>query len=178
MRHAIAHIIDEEFIAQAVGQTWEPFQIIEGRVSIPDIETGKFDPQGLFYNHADNSPDTERARELVNASRDYVFEDGQVIYEPTSEQAQWRILGGGAVAQSAASAVNEFGFDASIAQNMERMDNPVESYSDDTAMPPTSVDPAAFEIRWFKNLYATPPIQTVPEYGTIDLESNMDELQT
>jgi hypothetical protein len=40
------------------------------------------------------------------------------------------------------------------------------------------VDPTAFEIAWFKNLYATPPVQTVPEYGTIDLESNMDELQT
>jgi len=178
MRHAIAHILDEEFMAQAVGPTWSPFQIIEGRVSIPDIETGKFSPGDVYYNHADNSPDTEKAKELINASRDYVYEDGEVIFTPTSETAQWRILGGGAIAQSAASAVDEFGFDGSIAQNMDRMQNPVESYSDDTAMPPTTVDPAAFEIAWFKNLYATPPVQNVPEFGTIDLESNTDELDT
>ena len=169
MRHAMAHVLDAEFITQAEGPSWDVFDFIEGRVSPVDIEEGNIDTSP-FYNHYENAPNEDRAIELVNASRDYVYEDDEVIFEPTGEVAQFRILGSDDLSQAVASVMDEFGFNGSIAQNMERMENPVESYRDNTAMPPT-VDPGAFNIDWFSQLYAMPPTQRVPEFGEIDLES-------
>ncbi len=90
VRHAIAKALDFSLIVQNMGPGFEEFPIPQSHLSVENVENGV---HGDLSSWTDHGPqETDLAVELINATDDFAYEDGQVYDDVEGTQAHLDLM--------------------------------------------------------------------------------------